>query len=151
MDNLTLPSPIASLEKLNERSIRLLADHRHLDLRTPTAQTELNLVRQLEDIPTITRQAISWLTHPKQFASQLALEDVQRISGQSHKALDRIEHLSSQFQNEPDPIFVLESSNSDSLKSEELDYLASLLEAMSLTLNAMMHAFHVARLTIDPR
>jgi hypothetical protein len=150
MDPLTISSLIISLEKLHERSTRLLLEHRSLGQTSSKPQSEIpSPVLQIEGFPNITRQTILWLTNAKQCASQLALEDVQRITGQCHRAFERIENLSLQLQDEDNLTFVLELSHVDDWRTKELEYRISLLEAMSLTLNAMMHAFHVAGLNKD--
>ena len=146
------PSPIALLQGLYERSTHLVLTLYALSLQATTSRNEIvHLTHQIENFPNSTRQIISWLEQAPQLPSQQALKDVHEISDECHHAFDRIEELSSRVHDSvgQGDGGMGEMFFADSLLRKELTYLTTLLQAMLLTLNVMMHAFLSAKMSTD--
>lgn len=147
------PGSIALLQGLYERSTHLVLKLYALSLQTSTCRMEIvQLTHQIENFPNSTRQIISWLEQAPQLRSQQALNDVQEIADECHRAFDRVEELSSRVHDNAEhggDGSIKEMFFTDSLLRKELIYLTTLLQAMLLTLNVMMHAFLSAKMSMD--
>jgi hypothetical protein len=145
MDSDMFSSHISALQVLHERSTYLPSQLNELSLRSPQFHYELEkLARQLENLPNITRQTIAWINAAGDIPSKLAIKDVNEISEHCNKAIDRIGEISAiiQYQFDSD---LDETYPADTLLKKEMTYLACFFDAMVLTMNVMMHAFHIAR------
>ena len=143
-----------SLQNLHSRSTHLPLELYDLSLSAPALQDEIDkLTRQIENLPSTTRQMISWLNQAPQLPSQQAIADIQEISNQCHQAFDRIGEISANLREGgfDDDGSMRDRLLSNSVHRKELLYLTALLEAMSLTMNVMIHTFEAARVSADPR
>jgi len=143
MDNQPISSPIPALQILQERSTHLSSQLNELSLKSPQFHIEIErLARQLENLPNITRTTIAWISTAVDVPSKLAIKDVTEISEHCNKATDRLNTISTSIQHQYDQA-VEETYPADILIKKEIIYLTYFFDAMSLTLNAMVHAFHV--------